>query len=85
MHRIESDIRDVGAIHYGKALHRLRQNIQDPQFCQDPANLAAALMLGRYEVSMHQLNVRQANMPEDLSAQQPRWMDSTRWWIGEND
>lgn len=58
MHRIEPDIRDVGAILYGKALRRLRQNIQDPQLCHDPANLAAALMLGRYEVSMHEFCLR---------------------------
>lgn len=42
----------AGALYYGKALHQLNSNLQHPDLCMAPANLAASLLLGVYELAM---------------------------------
>ena len=68
MHYLDSNIRDVGVICYGKALRRLARNLEDPILCQDPANIAAALMLSRYEVSKSHFSMGQAHTFQDSGA-----------------
>ena len=49
-HGLDIRMRQEAAIHYGKAIHRLSHNLQDPMLRQDPANIVAALLLSLYEV-----------------------------------